>query len=78
MSVEEKIRKIIATILMVNEDCIQDDTAIGDVPGWDSLNQFRILSAVETEFGIQFTPEVLMELEDFSDIVQAVRERADR
>ncbi len=76
MDKKEKIRKMIAEILRVNEDEIKEDTAIGDIPSWDSLNQLRILAAVESEFGIQFTPDVLMEMEDFSDIVQAVEERA--
>ena len=76
--IAEKIRKIIAEILRVNEESIQEDTAIGDIPSWDSLNQLRILAAVESEFGIQFTPDVLMEMEDFSDIVRAVEERAGR
>ena len=78
MKSEERIRKIIAEILRVNEESIQEDTAIGDIPSWDSLNQLRILAAVESEFGIQFTPDVLMEMEDFSDIVRAVEERAGR
>ncbi len=78
MNIAEKIRKIIAEILRVNEESIQEDTAIGDIPSWDSLNQLRILAAVESEFGIQFTPDVLMEMEDFSDIVRAVEERAGR
>ena len=78
MKSEERIRKIIAEILKVNENSIQEDTAIGDIPSWDSLNQLRILAAVESEFGIQFTPDVLMEMEDFSDIVHAVEERAGR
>ena len=75
MSIKEKIRKIIAEILRTDEDNIQEETAIGDIPSWDSLNQLRILAAVESEFGIQFTPDVLMEMEDFSDIVHAVEER---
>ena len=78
MSIKEKIRKIIAEILRTDEDNIQEETAIGDIPSWDSLNQLRILAAVESEFGIQFTPDVLMEMEDFSDIVHAVEERAGR
>ena len=76
MNIEEKIRKMIAEILKVDEKEITEDTAIGDIPGWDSLNQLRILSAVESEFNIQFTPDVLMEMEDFSDIVRAAEERS--
>ncbi len=75
MSIKEQIKKIIADILKVEESEIDDDTAIGDIPGWDSLNQLQILSAVESAFHIQFTPDVLMELEDFSDIVMATEER---
>lgn len=78
MNMEEKIRKIIAGILKVDEDLIQEDTAIGDIPSWDSLNQLRILSAVESEFGIRFTPDVIMEMEDFSDMVRAAEEQAGR
>lgn len=75
MNIEEKIRKIIAEILKVEEKVIQDDTAIGDIPSWDSISQFRILSEIEKTFEIWFTPDVLMEMEDFSDIVQMVEKR---
>lgn len=78
MNIEEKIRKIIAEILKVDEDMIREDTAIGDIPSWDSLNQMRILSVIESELGIQFTADVMLEMEDFSDIVHAVEERAGR
>lgn len=73
MCIEEKIRKIIAGILKVDESMIKEDTAIGELPGWDSLNQMRILTAIESETGMQFTVDVLLELEDFKDIAEAVK-----
>lgn len=73
MSIEERLKKIMAEILKVGQDQIKEDTAIGDLGAWDSLNHLRIISAAEKEFGIQFTPDVLMDLEDFSDIAAAVR-----
>lgn len=75
MNIEEKVRKIMAEVLEVDGSMIGEDSAIGDIPNWDSLNHLRIIAAIEQEFGMQFTPDVLMELEDFGDIVNAVQER---
>lgn len=75
MSIEEKIRKIMSEILGVKENEIEEDSAIGDLANWDSLNHLKIVASIEREFGIQFTPDVLMDLEDFSDIVKATEDR---
>ena len=72
---EDKIRKLMARILKVNPEQIENESAIGDIDSWDSLNHLKIISEIEKEFSIQFTPDVLMDLEDFSDIVKAVEER---
>ena len=75
MNVEEKVKEIIAGILKVSVEEISADTAIGDIPEWDSLSHIQIISAIEKEFGFSFTPDVMMDLEDVSDIVAAVQER---
>ena len=69
MGIEEKIRKIMAEILEITEEEIEENSAIGDFPNWDSLHHLKIISTIEKEFGIQFTPDVLMDIEDFGDIV---------
>ncbi len=74
-SVEKRVKEIIAEILKVDVEQINDDTAIGDIPEWDSLSQIQIISSIEKEFGFNFTPDVMMDLEDVSDIVAAVEER---
>ena len=75
MNIEEKVKEIIAKVLEVNVEDINEDTAIGDIPEWDSLSHIQIISAIEKEFGFNFTPDVMMDLEDVSDIVAAVEER---
>ncbi len=72
---EEKIRNIISAILEVDVDVIHEDTAIGDLPSWDSLNHLKIIGRIEKEFDIRFTPDVMMDLEDVSDIVNATEAR---
>lgn len=75
-NIEKKVKEIIATILNVSVEEIEDDTAIGDIAEWDSLHHIQIISAIERAFGFRFTPDVMMDLEDVSDIVNATEERA--
>jgi acyl carrier protein len=75
MELEKKVIKIIAESLEVSEDQISEDTAIGDIPEWNSLGHIVIISSLEKEFSINFDPEIIMDLEDVSDIVVAIEER---
>ena len=72
MELEKKIIKIIAESLEVSEDQITEDTAIGDIPEWNSLGHIILISSLEKEFSINFDPEIIMDLEDVSDIVSAI------
>lgn len=75
MTTENKIKEIMVSILGCKMDEIEEDSAIGDIENWDSLNHLKIISEIENRFGIQFTPDVLMDMEDFSDIVKATEDR---
>lgn len=75
MSVFEEVISIIAENLKVNISILNEDTAIGDLPEWDSLHHLQVIAAIEKKFGFQFEPDVLMDLEDVSDIVNAVEKR---
>lgn len=75
MTLIDNIIKLIADSLEVSENQITEDTAIGDIPEWNSLGHIIIISNLEKEFSINFDPEVIMDLEDVSDIVAAIEER---
>ena len=66
---EKRILNIIANVLDVDINEIELDTAIGDLPEWDSIHHLQIIAELEKEFGIKYTPEELTELEDISDLV---------
>lgn len=72
MTVEEKVIKIIAEAIEVEVTKIDEDTAIGDFPNWDSMGQLAIISSLEKEFDIRFDPEDIMELEDVGDMIDAI------
>ena len=71
---EQKIIGIIAKILEVELEEVELDTAIGDLPEWDSLHHLQIIAELEKEYGIQYIAEDLAELEDVSDLISLTKE----
>ena len=66
---EEKVIEIITRILEVDLEDVEMDTAIGDLPEWDSLHHLQIIAELQNEFEIKYSQEDLAELEDVSDLV---------
>ena len=71
---EQKIIGIIAKILEVELEEVELDTAIGDLPEWDSLHHLQIIAELEKEYGIKYVAEDLAELEDVSDLISLTKE----
>lgn len=71
---ENNIVGIIAKILEVDIEEVELDTAIGDLPEWDSLHHLQIIAELEKEYGIKYAPEDLAELEDVSDLIALTKE----
>ena len=71
---EQKIIEIIARILEVDVEEVELDTAVGDLPEWDSLHHLQIIAELEKEFGVKYTVEDLAELEDVSDLISLTKE----
>ena len=71
---EQKIIGIIAKILEVELEEVELDTAIGDLPEWDSLHHLQIIAELEKEYGIKYVAEDLAELEDVSDLIALTKE----
>ena len=71
---ENKIIGIIAKILEVDVEEVELDTAIGDLPEWDSLHHLQIIAELEKEYGIKYVAEDLAELEDVSDLISLTKE----
>ena len=74
MKIEERVIKIIAEAIEVEINKIDEDTAIGDFPNWDSMGQLVIITSLEKEFDIKFDPEDIMDLEDVGDMISAIEE----
>lgn len=73
---EEKIKSVIAKVLEVDIDDIENDLAIGDIPEWDSLHHVTIIAELEKEFGVKFSQDDLADMEDVSDIISFIKDQA--
>ena len=56
MTVEEKVRKVIADTLGIKEEKITPESIIDDL-GADSLDRIEVVMALEKEFGIEISDE---------------------
>ena len=71
---EEKIKTLIASVLKVPVEDVTLDTEIGELDEWDSLHNMAIISELEKTFNVKITSDMLIDLEDVSDIVNFIEE----
>ena len=71
---EEKVIALIARVLNVSTSEVELDTAPGDIYVWYSLHNVAILAELEKEFDVKITPDMVMDLEDVSDIVSLIED----
>ena len=69
----EKLKKIIAEVLNVDEDEITMDTTFVDDLGADSLDVFQIIMGIEEEFDIEIENEEAEKIVSVGDAVEAIK-----
>ena len=73
---ERKVKEIIAHVLHISVENIENDTEIGEPDEWDSLHNLTIFSELEKAFDVKITQEMLMDLENVADIIALLRDLA--
>lgn len=66
-----EIYSLIARVLEISIDDVNDELSIGDIPQWDSLAHMQLLEAFEEESGTTLDIEQIIEIEDVQDIIDA-------
>ena len=68
----EKVRKIIADQLSINEDKIVETTVLGEDLGADSLDMVEVLMSLEDEFGVSIPDEEIPNIKTVKDLVEFI------
>lgn len=72
---EERIKQLMADILNIAIDSIDESTAIDNVESWDSMNHLNICLAMEQEFDITLTVDEMETMVSLYDIIQVVESK---
>ena len=69
----EKLKKIIAEVLNVDEEEITMETTFVDDLGADSLDIFQIIMGIEEEFDIEIPTEEAEQIVSVGDAVEQIK-----
>ena len=68
--IENKLKKIISVIFLVNENKINYESSNENIKEWDSLKHLSLVLAIEEEFNIRFTNDETLQLTSFKKIAE--------
>jgi acyl carrier protein len=66
---ENRIKKVVANVLGLSIEEINDNTSPENVDVWDSLKHMNLIVALEDEFDIEFDDDDIIEIMDYKSIV---------
>jgi len=72
---ENRIKNVLADVLMVDVVLITDDASPETIEEWDSLKQMNIVIALEEEFDIELSDDEVIEMLNFKLIYNIILEK---
>ncbi|MCW9035742.1 MAG: acyl carrier protein [Rhodospirillales bacterium] len=63
---------VMGTVLDIKGIVVGEETNAYDVDGWDSLSHARFVLAVEQHFQIRFPGDLLFDMENIGDMLEAI------
>ena len=74
---EDKLKTILAKIMEVDPGEIGDDFGPDRCLNWDSLNNLRLITALEKEFAVKLSWPEISSMTDFARIREVIAGRMD-
>jgi acyl carrier protein len=71
----ERLNRVFRETLADPDIRLGPETRAADVAGWDSLNHVRLIVAIETEYGTQFSLDELEQFATVGDLVKLLAEK---
>ena len=68
----EKLKKVLAKVLEIEEGAITEDTSPDNVENWDSFNGLMLVSELENTFDVKFTMDEVVSVKSVGDIKEAL------
>lgn len=68
--VKEQLKNIMASVFMTDVSEIQDDISQLNFEKWESLQHLILIVNIESEFGVSFEPEEIVEMTSLNSVEQ--------
>ncbi len=75
MSVDEKVKNVLASIFTVNAVNVQDDWGPDQIEGWDSLGHMALIVALEETFEVSFETSEIIEMDTVAHIKRILEDK---
>ena len=73
MTMENKVKQIIADILKLDVSQISDDAGMDKTDGWDSMKSLSIVLEIEKIFSIRFEVDEFENLTNYNALYRAIK-----
>ena len=70
---EKALREIVAKVLILEENDVNDAVSRENTESWDSLAHLMLITEVESAFGVTFSDEDIIEIKTISDLKSKLR-----
>lgn len=67
-----KIFRVISQVMGVSMDQVNAGSSPDTIASWDSLNHMKLVFALEEEYNIRFTDEMIVSMIDVASIISAL------
>jgi len=74
-SIDQRVKSVMVKVFRIPENKISPDASPVTIAEWDSLQHMNLIVALEREFSIEFSDNVIGELLDFKSIVKISQEK---
>jgi acyl carrier protein len=72
---EERIKQIMADVLDLDPDSIDESTEMDVIESWDSLNHIQLCLSLEQEFQISLGVSEIESMFSYSNILEVLQKR---
>ena len=70
-----KVEALLADVLQIPAEQINDDLAMKDLDAWDSLKHMELIVALEQQFDVQLTFDDIVVMQNMREIKRVLAER---
>jgi acyl carrier protein len=70
-----RVKHVVADVLGVDAETLNDDSSPDTLPSWDSLAHLNLVMALEKEFDVTLSPDDILEMMSMKLITLILRER---